>query len=165
MLTGQQKESHKMKKNILIVEDDAVRIGTFREELEPHTVHVAISVEEAKERLIRSAYDLIFLDHDLEFGERVYINPEEADTGYQLAKWIARQKRFRAVPVVVHSFNWFGANQILRVLENSVYIPFGLYPVGEIAHLFLEKKLDPKLANLTEVLKECRIGVDLDEED
>ena len=67
-----------MKKNILIVEDDAVRIGTFREELEPHTVHVAISVEEAKERLIRSAYDLIFLDHDLEFGERVYINPEEA---------------------------------------------------------------------------------------
>jgi len=154
-----------MKKKILVVEDDAIRIGTFREQLEPHTVHVAISVEEAKERLLQSTYDLLFLDHDLEFGERIYINPEEADTGYQLAKWISGQKRYKDLPIVVHSFNWFGANRILRLLENAIYIPFGLYPLAEIAHLFLDKELDPKLSNLTNVMKECRIGIDPDEED
>ncbi|MDP6958941.1 MAG: response regulator [Planctomycetota bacterium] len=152
-------------KKILVVEDDALRIGTFREQLESYTVHVAISVEEAKEHLQQTNYDLLFLDHDLEFGERVYINPEEADTGYQLAKWISGKKKFSKIPIVVHSFNWFGANRMVRILENAVYIPFGLYPLQEVAHLFLENKLDPKLSNLGNVMKECRIGVDPDEED
>ncbi len=159
MLSGQ------MSRKILVVEDDAIRIGTFRNDLEPHTVHVAISVEEAKERLIQSTYDMVFLDHDLEFGERTYIDPEEADTGYQLAKWMAGQDRFRTLPVVIHSFNWFGANRILRLLDNSVYIPFGLYPLAEVARLFLGEKLDPRLSNLSNVLRKCGIGIDPDEAD
>lgn len=154
-----------MGSNILVVEDDAVRIGTFRADLEAYSVHIAISVEEAKERLLRSTCDLLFLDHDLEFGERTYIDPEEPDTGYQLARWISGQERFRDLPVVVHSFNWFGANRILRLLDNAVYIPFGLYPLAEVASLFLEKKLDPRFSNLSSVMRECRIGVAPDEED
>ncbi len=139
-------------KRILVVEDDATRVERFRAELEGYALDFVSSVEEAIGLLGGPRYDLLFLDHDLEFGARVYLDPYEPNTGYQLARHLADRVEYRRVPVVVHSFNWFGANKILKVLPNALYIPFGIYPIREIARLFLERGLDPELNNLSSIL-------------
>ena len=112
----------------------------------------AVSVDEAAALLQQNRYDLIFLDHDLDFGRRIYIDPEEPNTGYQLALKIAEDPNHRETPVVVHSLNWFGSNRIVKTLERAVYVPFGLYSITEIARLFLERGLDPRMRNLGAIL-------------
>jgi hypothetical protein len=137
-------------KRILIVEDDEVRLERFRAELEGFEFDVVHSAADAIERISTRDYDLIFLDHDLEFGQRVYVDPYEANTGYQVARCLEERKA--SMPIVVHSFNWFGANKIVKLLPTAVYVPFGLYPIRQIAELFLERGLDPRMKNLGDFL-------------
>jgi CheY-like chemotaxis protein len=140
-------------RRILVVEDDSTRIARFHAELEDYAVDVANSVEDALQLLLGPQYDLIFLDHDLEFGRRVYIDPYETNTGYQVAKHLASEPRYVDTPVVVHSYNWFGANKMIKILPCAVYVPFGIYSIGEIARHFLEQGLDPRMKNLGQLLK------------
>lgn len=134
--------------SILIVEDDALRILQFRRELAPYELEIANSADAAMKILAQRRFDLIFLDHDLESGGRVYIDPYESNTGYQVAMFLAAHPEHASTPVVVHSYNWFGANKIVKQLETAVYVPFGIYPLAELARLFLEENLDPRLRNL-----------------
>lgn len=138
---------------ILVVEDDEERIAIFRDDLGGFALDLADSVEGAAKHLEGPRYDLVFLDHDLEHGARVYIDPEEPGTGYQIAKLLAARPEYREVPVVVHSFNWFGANRIVKELPNAVYVPFGIYPLKKIAWHFLEDGLDAGLRNLAKILR------------
>lgn len=131
-------------KRILLVEDDPERVEHFRLMLDAYRLDHADSVDAAAAFLTQNRYDLILLDHDLDFGRRIYIDPDEPNTGYQLALRIADDPHHRSTPVVVHSLNWFGANRIVKRLECAVYVPFGLYSVLDIARLFLERGLDPR---------------------
>jgi CheY-like chemotaxis protein len=134
-----------IRKQILVVEDDKRRVEVFQKELTRWDwVHVD-SVQGAQDFLQRETFHLIFLDHDLEFGERVYIDPEEEGTGFQLAQWISGDPRLHRIPVIVHSYNWFGANRIVQLLENAVYVPFGIFPPERLAELYLEEGMDPSL--------------------
>lgn len=137
---------------ILLVEDDPDRVAVFREELDGREMEVAATAQEALRLLTGPRYDLVFLDHDLEGGARVYIDPEEPGTGYQVAKHLAERPEYRGVPVVVHSYNWFGGNKIVKLLPNAVYVPFGMYSVAEVARLFLDAGLEPGMGNAGEIL-------------
>lgn len=141
-------------KRILLVEDDAERVDLARLMLDEYALDHAVSVDEAAALLEANRYDLILLDHDLEFGRRIYIDPDEPNTGYQLALRIAADPNHRATPVVVHSLNWFGANRIVKELPNAVYVPFGLYSLPQLARLFLDRGLDPRMTNLGAILSE-----------
>jgi CheY-like chemotaxis protein len=139
-------------RRILVVEDDSARIARFREDLVGYTLDVANSVADALRFLSGPPYDLVFLDHDLEFGRRVYIDPYEENTGYQVVKYLVNEPRYAETPIVVHSYNWFGANKMVKALPCAVYVPFGIYPIGEIARLFLEGGLNPRMKNLGRIL-------------
>ena len=139
-------------RRILVLEDDSARIARFREELAGYVLDVANSVEDALRLLSGRHYDLVFLDHDLDFGRRVYIDPYEENTGYQVVKYLAREPEYADTPIVVHSHNWFAANKMVKALPCAVYVPFGFYPIGEIARLFLEKGLNPRMKDLGRIL-------------
>ena len=139
-------------KRVLVLEDDSARIARFREQLRGYAIDVANSVEEALRLLSGPHYDLIFLDHDLDFGRRVYIDPYEDNTGYQVVKFFAETPQYAETPIVVHSLNWFGANKMVKALPCAVYVPFGIFPIEEIARLFLEQGLDPRMKGLSRIL-------------
>jgi CheY-like chemotaxis protein len=140
-------------RRILVLEDNSARIAGFREALAGYyALDVANSVEDALRLLSGRHYDLVFLDHDLDFGRRVYIDPYEENTGYQVVKYLAQEPEYADTPIVVHSHNWFGANKMVKALPCAVYVPFGIYPIGEIARLFLEQGLNPRMKDLGRIL-------------
>ncbi len=107
---------------ILILEDSTERIQIFKEKLsKKHDVYFFDQVEEAK-RAIESQgpFDVIFLDHDLD--HRIYVDSDEANTGYQLAKYIAEKK----IPakVIIHTMNTIGASRMLEVLPDAKHVEF-----------------------------------------
>ena len=106
--------------NIFILEDDPLRIKTFKRALIDHNVDYATNVQDGKRLLTADEYDLILLDHDL--GGEQMVNSSDENTGYQLAKFI-RDDNISA-RVIVHTYNPAGAKNILAVLPRAAYIPF-----------------------------------------
>lgn len=65
-------------------------------------------------------YDLICLDHDL--GLRIFVDTEDENTGSAVAKFLA-DKDIKC-PIVIHSFNYWGAKNMLKYLPKAIYNPF-----------------------------------------
>jgi CheY-like chemotaxis protein len=110
------------KKKVLILEDSEARRRVFRENLGSDCdLSFFDRVEDAERALIEEGpFDLIFLDHDLD--GRVFVSSDEANTGYQLAKFIARE---RVKPrIVIHSMNIDGAARMRELLPEAEYIEF-----------------------------------------
>jgi CheY-like chemotaxis protein len=143
---------------ILVLEDDQVRIDRFRTELCGYSVDYADSVEGASRLLSGPKYDLLFLDHDLEFGRRVFIDSDEPNTGYQFAKSLATEPSYGDTPVVVHSLNWFGAEKMVEILPCAVHVPFGRYPIGELAKRLLAEGICHEIEILKWTLETRPVG-------
>jgi CheY-like chemotaxis protein len=107
---------------IFILEDSEERRRIFREMLSPpHTLSFFGHVKEAKTALVADGpFDLIFLDHDLD--NRVFVDSEEENTGYQLAKYIA-ENNVRS-KIIIHSMNPYGAERMQQVLPDAQRISF-----------------------------------------
>lgn len=110
---------------IFILEDYSERVKVFFELFNSHSIVLSNNAFDAKEILIKNKFSLIFLDHDLD--NRVYVNSEEENTGYQVAKLLNTTIN-SSTPVIVHSWNQTGAKNMLKVLnEKAKHIPFGLF--------------------------------------
>lgn len=107
--------------NIFILEDDQNRMKVFKKKFINHHLEYTDQVEEAKTILTKTKFDYIFLDHDL--GGRVYVNSNEENTGFQLAKWI-RDNKIECDKIIIHSLNPVGAVNMQRVLTDAEHIPF-----------------------------------------
>ena len=107
--------------NIFILEDDEERMKKFRRNLIGHIIFHSDNVENAKEILLKESIDIIFLDHDLD--NRVYVDSNEPNTGYQLAKWIF-ENNIKYSRLIVHSLNDAGRRNIKSILKNAELIPF-----------------------------------------
>jgi CheY-like chemotaxis protein len=107
---------------ILILEDNAERIRIFKKHLEhEHELYFFDQVEEAERALDEfGPFECIYLDHDLD--GRVFVDPEEPNTGYQLAKAIA--ERNVDARIVLHTMNPFGAARMKEVLPRAHRIVF-----------------------------------------
>ena len=70
---------------ILILEDSKERIKIFKKNLTKyHDLYFFDNVQDARDALeLMGPWDMLFLDHDLD--NRVYVESEEPNTGYQLA--------------------------------------------------------------------------------
>ncbi len=80
-----------------------------------------IRFEDAKNAIDHSgSFDSIYLDHDLD--QRVFVDSDEDNTGYQLAKYIA-DKNIDA-EIIIHSYNPFGAARMNDVLPDAKQIMF-----------------------------------------
>lgn len=102
--------------NVFILEDSLERIKLFKEVLEnKFDLTFSANVEEAKKLLQAKKYDVVFFDHDLD--DKIFVNSNDPNTGYQLAKWI-EEKGMRFDQVVIHSLNPVGAERIKKRAEN-----------------------------------------------
>ena len=114
---------------IFILDDSLERINTLRSLLDQRYANAEITVagtaKYAKSVFdLNRDFDLVFLDHDL--GGRIYVNSEEEETGYQVAKHMLKRK-VNSGQVIVHTMNIVGAQNICSLLtgEYLVYhIPF-----------------------------------------
>lgn len=108
---------------ILVVEDNIDRIRKFQKELVGHNVFYADTAIWAKKLLIDAnhLFNLIFLDHDL--GGETYVDSDNENTGYQVAKIIKGSQSEKA-KVIVHSCNPVGAQNIKNILSKAKLEPF-----------------------------------------
>jgi CheY-like chemotaxis protein len=109
--------------NIFILEDDETRQDKFKRKYIGHDVTITDNVTEAKEFLSQSKHDLIFLDHDL--GGETYVDSNNENTGYQLAKWIATQPKILSEStIIIHSLNPVGVQNMKFALPSAWIQPF-----------------------------------------
>jgi hypothetical protein len=88
---------------------------------EEHELHFFDQVDDAKEAIeFHGPYDRIYLDHDLD--GRIFVNSEEPNTGYQLAKFIA--ERGLVAEIILHSMNPFGSARMKEVLPGATRVYF-----------------------------------------
>lgn len=110
---------------IFVLEDNLDRIQKFRQKLHKHSVTYCDYVEDAKKLLEKEKYDVIFFDHDLD--NRIMVDSDDPNTGYQLAKWI-RAKGMKFDQIVIHTCNPIGGDNIQKEIEgcseNILRMPF-----------------------------------------
>lgn len=114
---------------ILVLEDNEERIKYFKQGLIGYTVDYCTTAKECKERIENTIYNLIFLDHDL--GGRVYVDSDEEDTGYQVAKLIPDSIN-KNTRVVIHTLNPQGAKRMKQAIgTNATWVPFISLKLGQ----------------------------------
>lgn len=122
-------------RRILIVEDDETRCEWFRARLAGAELDVTCDVSEAVRWLSERDYTAVLLDHDL--AEEHYFTdaPDDAETGYAVALWLAAHPdRQRGATIIVHSLNYTGAQRMVAALRDSGrdadHIPFHYLQAG-----------------------------------
>lgn len=105
---------------ILVVEDNASRVCLFKKLLSEYKVDFCDSADQSIELLKQYSYDVIFLDHDL--GNREYVDSNDANTGYQVAKFI--ESNSIESKIFIHSLNPVGVQNIKFVLPNAEVVPY-----------------------------------------
>jgi len=113
---------------IFILEDDPNRMKLFNRTLHTHTIYHADNVKDAIKILESTdGISVLLVDHDLD--HKVFVNSNESNTGYQLAKWIKTSGK-NYMQIIIHSMNVVGANNIKNELSNCTedlqVIPFHL---------------------------------------
>jgi CheY-like chemotaxis protein len=112
---------------IFILEDRNRRIKWFKKVFSSeNSLFFADNVEDAKKILLEnSEFDILFLDHDLD--QKIFVCPNESNTGYQLARLLVENK-ISFVSIIIHSMNIFGSCRMFDVLkkisENVYRMPF-----------------------------------------
>ncbi|MDQ3802995.1 MAG: hypothetical protein M3416_03965 [Acidobacteriota bacterium] len=114
---------------VLIVEDDEARCAWFRERLAGRRLDVTCDTKTAVGWLARRHYAAILLDHDLAPDHYFTDRPDDEQTGYAVARWLAENpSRQRDALIVIHSLNYPGARRMLDLLRDSgrdaEHIPF-----------------------------------------
>jgi len=104
---------------ILVVEDNPERNKWFKS-IFP-MADFAIDAETGVKCVTENVYDSIFLDHDL--GDRVFVDSEDMNTGFQVAKKIKETENMNA-QIIVHSLNPTGAQNIKGILPQAQIVPF-----------------------------------------
>lgn len=105
---------------ILVVEDQQVRIASFRYQFIGCDVTFTAQPKEAIELLAKNDWDCLLLDHDL---EGPWICPSGPGTGYEIAKWLEEHSDRQPKVIITHSCNLVGVQNICRALPKAVYIP------------------------------------------
>lgn len=103
---------------VLFLDDNSARLRWARRELGPGN-HLVLT-ETAEQTVLALAdpqgWNLVFLDHDL--GGETFVNPDEANTGSAVVRWIVAN-RPRVDWFVVHSLNAPAANRMVANLRGA----------------------------------------------
>ncbi len=107
--------------NVMLLDDDTRRHRWFAKRFDGDVLDIAETVEEAKELLLESSYDAIFLDHDL--LPHHYESNDHGDsenTGFAIAEWLnERPELQRAATIIVHTRNADAAVPMVEKLRES----------------------------------------------
>ena len=106
---------------IFFLDDFKIRRDRFAQAHPNCVIVFAESAQEAIDILSKDLdFDQIYLDHDL--GNRVFIDSNDENSGYQVAKFLS-DKEIRG-EIIVHSWNSAGARNMLGLLPQAKYQPF-----------------------------------------
>lgn len=113
---------------VLFLDDDPNRRRYARGFFAGHELSEAETAEQAINLLKKySPYDLVMLDHDL--GGRTFV-PSDEVSGFHVAQFIAgMDESLLPKEVLVHSYNFAGADRMVKVLRGTVpveYRPFSV---------------------------------------
>lgn len=115
---------------IFVLDDDERRHRFFDRKFEADDVTIAVTVAEAKEILIETEFEAIFLDHDL-LPEHYETDGSEDDehTGYAIALWLAHNPQIqKPAQIIVHTRNITGGMRMAEVMRDAgravEYVPF-----------------------------------------
>jgi DNA-binding response OmpR family regulator len=89
---------------------------------------VSTTAKDAIEWLSTEKYDIVFLDHDLGGGAYLESGP---GTGYEVAQYIASDSKYNEVPIIIHSWNPVGAENMKKLIPHAAYCPFGTFGFSE----------------------------------
>jgi len=114
---------------VFLLDDDTRRHEWFTKRFKGDQVDIAETVSQAREMLSRSAYDAIFLDHDLHPEHYNSDSTDDERTGYAIALWLSSNPEVqRASTILVHTRNADGAmrmvDRLRRSGRNADYVPF-----------------------------------------
>jgi superfamily II DNA or RNA helicase len=111
--------------DILILEDNEFRHNFFNQKLKAFcNLTICIDAITAIEQIRIKKFNIIFLDHDL--TDRIFIDSNDLNTGYQVAKIIPETVNAKT-KVIVHSLNSIGVNNICSILPHAKKFPFGTF--------------------------------------
>lgn len=115
---------------ILVVEDNENRNECFKQVFDRAELTIVESSAEALPLIENIQYDFILLDHDLKINPITHepttevMLPSGDGTGYEVAQFIARSKKNKDTPIIIHTFNPDGAKKMMEELEDANYFPF-----------------------------------------
>lgn len=110
-------------KIVLVLEDDPERIKQFKKRLIGNTFQIVSDADAAILALTYNKWDVLFLDHDL--GGETYVPSSNANTGYQVAKFLHDNPKYKpSEAIIIHSLNPGGAENMQAVLPEAYRIPF-----------------------------------------
>jgi hypothetical protein len=117
--------------SIFLLDDDTRRHRWFVKRFAKDEVSIAENVTTAKDLLNETAYDAIFLDHDLlpeHYDSKEF---DDENTGYAIAKWLSENKDLQgAATIIVHTRNSDGGMRMVEILRdgdrNVEYVPYPL---------------------------------------
>jgi hypothetical protein len=114
---------------VFLLDDDSRRHEWFATRFKGDQVDIADNVTQAREMLSSSAYDAIFLDHDLHPEHYNSDSTDDERTGYAIAVFLSSNPDLqRASTILVHTRNADGAmrmvEQLRRSGRNADYVPF-----------------------------------------
>lgn len=104
---------------IFILEDRDRRIKWFKNVFSSeNSLFFADNVKDAKKILLENPeFDILFLDHDLD--QKIFVNSNEQNTGYQLTKFIVENKISFGF-AYIHSMNRYGSGLMYTKLLEAV---------------------------------------------
>lgn len=107
--------------SVFLLDDDVRRHQWFMKRFEGDYLEIAMTVDEAKNKLVSGRFDAIFLDHDL-LPHHYESNDHDdfANTGYAIAEWLNEHEDLhRAATIVVHTRNADAAIPMVQKLRES----------------------------------------------
>ena len=120
---------------MLIVEDAEGRCAWLRERLSGSLLDVTCDVRKGVRWLRERDYRAVLLDHDLTEEHYFSNEPDDENTGYAVARWLADNPTAqRDALILVHLLNYTGAARMLGVLRDAgreaEHIPFHYLQAG-----------------------------------
>ena len=107
--------------DILFLDDMETRHQSFKRIIHPHhDVTYVYTADAAKKAMLTTAFELAFLDHDLAEEHYGADNTQTADTGQEVAQFIADKvwSQFRPPVVIIHSMNPDGSIRMEAILKS-----------------------------------------------
>jgi len=106
---------------VFILEDSIPRIVKFTAAFINHTVTIAKTIEEAREKFC-PPYDMIFLDHDLEDPD--HPNPRPENTGSRFCEEFRDELNASTGLIIIHSLNYDGRQKMLSLIPVALPITY-----------------------------------------
>lgn len=107
-------------RRVLVLDDNYNRQKTFKQKLIGFDVVQVTTSKSAIAHLENEKFAYVFLDHDL--GGQAYV-PSGANTGYEVAQWLAAHPEKQPEHIVIHSYNQDGRKNMMSLLPQAIECP------------------------------------------